>query len=818
MTDFQHTPVISRILIVDDDATMRLLMSEALVEDGYKIDEVDSGPAAIEAIKSSEPDMVLLDVKMPAMSGFEVCSEIRRLTGDTNISIVMVTGLDDHESIEKAFQLGATAFISKPINWDTFPYRIQYLLKARNAIVALKQRELDLQHTERISRILTQSNNKDALLKDVLCEMLDIFSADRAFVITSPDNEYAKLDVVSEALGNNDVNTEDNHDSLAEDIGKENLHWSQSNKYPLVSSYNQKSQTCGFISKRQAYHQMLKALHVHNGHSWFIILHRSTSTRPWSASEQETFYIISLRLRGVLSRYLLTEKLHHSEYLLRQAQRIGHIGNWRWNAKTGQLSWSDELYQIYGYEPGSFIPSYNNFFQAMTEDDKEILQQFKESVCRSEDTHSIEHRIILPNGNTRWVYQQAAGTLDNEGNLTEVNGIVQDITDRIKKQEQDVHNHKMEAIGQLTSGAAHDFGNLMTIARGNLELLDEKFVERYDISDDDMEILNDARSAIQDSVDLTKQLLAFSRKKSLAPEYLSISKAITKFGKLFKNTLGDKVELHIDLQKGLPDILVDSSQFESSLLNIMINARNAMPDGGEISINAGVYRVPGEQGSQQTDTDITDQLVCISIRDTGIGMTDEVRKHAIEPFFTTRKEGTGLGLSMVYGFMRQSRGELIIDSTPGEGTCLKMQFPVYGGKRVHQAETAKQKIMPAGGATILVVEDRPEVRQFAVRCLDKSRFDILEAEDAASAINQLEINNDIDILFTDILMPGDMNGRDLAHWAATNYPQLKVLLTTAAEKEAQQPQPDNDLSFQLLPKPYSKHDLLERINDILQSA
>jgi len=818
VTDFQHQPDISRILIVDDDATMRLLMSETLVEDGYKIDEVDNGPAAIEAIKSSEPDMVLLDVKMPGMSGFEVCSEIRRLTGDTNISVVMVTGLDDSESIEKAFQLGATAFISKPINWDTFPYRIQYLLKARNAIVALKQRELHLQYTERISRILTQSNNKDTLLKDVLYEMLDIFSADRAFVITSLDNDYTKLDIVSEALGNNYVNTKSDHDTLAEDIGKENLLWSQSNEYPLVSSYSQKSPTCGFISKQQANHQMLKALRVHNSHSWFLVLHRCASTRPWSDSEQETFYIICLRLRGVLSRYLLTEKLHHSEYLLRQAQRIGHIGNWRWNAKTEQLSWSDELYQIYGYEPRSFIPSFSDFYQAITEEDKAMLKQFKESVFSSEDTHSIENRIILPNGNTRWIYQQAAGTLDNEGNLTEVNGIVQDITDRIKKQAEDAHNHKMEAIGQLTSGVAHDFGNLMTIARGNLEILNENFAEQYDISDDDMEILDDARSAIQDSVDLTKQLLAFSRKKSLAQEHLNISKAITKFGKLFKNTLGDKIELNINLQKGLPEILVDSSQFESSLLNIMINARNAMPDGGKISINAEVYPAPHKQDILNADSNITDQLVCISIKDSGIGMTDEVRIHAIEPFFTTRKEGTGLGLSMVYGFMRQSRGHLIIESKPGEGTCLMMQFPAHGGKRVHREETSKQKIMPAGGATILIVEDRPEVRQFAVRCLDKLKFNILEAEDAASAIHQIENNNNIDILFTDILMPGDMNGRDLAYWAATNYPQLKVLLTTAAEKEAQQFQPDNDLDFQLIPKPYSKHDLLERINNILQAA
>ncbi len=798
---------------------MRLLMYEALSEDGYKIDEVDNGPAAIEAIKASEPDMVLLDVKMPGMSGFEVCSEIRRLTGDTNISVVMVTGLDDSASIEKAFQLGATAFVSKPINWDTFPYRIQYLLKARNAIVALKQRELHLQHTERISRVLTQSNNRDTLLKGVLSEMLDIFSADRAFIVTSLDNEYTKLDVVCNAQRGNCINFDNNHGALAEDIGIDNLQWSSTNEYPLISSRNDESTSCGFINKGRIYHQMLKALHVHNDHSWFLILHKCTNSRPWSASEQETLYINCLRLRGVLSRYLLTEKLHHSEYLLRQAQRIGHIGNWRWNAKTGQLSWSDELYQIYGYEPGSFIPSFNHFYHAATGHDYKRLKQFKQTVFSSEDTHSIEHRIILPDGKTRWVYQQAVGTLDNEGNLVEVNGIAQDITERIKKQEQEAHNHKMEAIGQLTSGVAHDFGNLMTIAKGNLELLNESLVEHYDINDEDIETLNDARSAVQDSVDLTRQLLAFSRKKSLAQKSLHVNKAIKKFGKLFKNTLGDNIELHLKLQKGLPDILVDATRFESSLLNILINARNAMPDGGQITIQSELIQTSHEQSSLKADEDAAEQSVCISIKDTGIGMTDEVRQHATEPFFTTSKnEGTGLGLSMVYGFMRQSGGELIIDSEPGEGTCLKMLFPAYGGKRAHQEKIAKQMILPAGIATILVVEDRPDVRQFAVRCLHKLNLNILEAEDAATAMEQLENNNDIDILFTDILMPGDMNGRDLADWAASRYPQLKVLLTTAAEKEAELLQRTNDLPFQLLPKPYSKLDLLERIGDILHSA
>lgn len=815
MPDQQSIPEKSRILIVDDDSTMRLLMTETLLEDGYQIDEVDNGSDAIAAIKASAPDMVLLDVKMPGMSGFEVCAEIRRLTGDTDISIVMVTGLDDSKSIEKAFDLGATAFITKPINWDTFPYRIQYLLKARDAIVGLKQRELHLEHTERISRILTQSRDKDKILQGVLHELLDIFSADRAFIVTSLDRNYTQLDIPCEALRDGISSLKNNDTSDKHLIAIESLHRADNYEYPLVTSSSHKPAPSSTESNPWVNHQMLKALHVGNSHAWFLGLHKSADTRAWSSADQETFYIIGLRLAGVLSRYLLMEKLHHSENLLRQAQKVGNLGNWRWDIKTDELTWSDELYHIYGYEPGSFAPTCDNFFQVLLEEDYDKLRLFKNTTLESENTHSIEHRILLPSGEMRWVFEQEVGSFDNEGNLLEVNGIVQDITDRIKKQEQEVHNHKMEAIGQLTSGVAHDFGNLMTIAKGNLELLDESFSEQHDISEENLEILNDARSAIEDSVELTKQLLTFSRKKSLAREYINVSDTINKFSMLFKNTLGDKIKLSINIDNQIPDILVDSAQFESSLLNLVINARNAMPDGGQLTINAEVAQEPALQRNN-ADNEMSDQTVCISISDIGTGMTDYVRQHAIEPFFTTRKnEGTGLGLSMVYGFMQQSEGELIIHSVPGEGTTMTMQFPVYGGTQTANTEKSSQQYAPVQSATILIVEDRPEVRQFAVRCLDKLGLNILEADNAASAQSLLAKYDAVDLLFTDILMPGEMNGRELAQWATKKFPGLKVLLTTAAEREAQQIRSNDDIPFQLLPKPYSKRDLLDTIRAVL---
>lgn len=814
------TPI-SRILIVDDDIMMRELMKEALINDEYIIDEVDNGLDALQAVNENEPDMMLLDVKMPGMNGFDVCSEIRKQFGMERISIVMVTGLEDSESIEKAFSLGATAFINKPINSITFRYQIQYLLKARNAFVELKQRETHLEYMERISRILAQSKKRDLILHEALTEMLDIFSADRVFIISSLDSESAGLEVSYEAVRDGRLAIMGNESAFIAEMELGLLHRAEYSEFPLITSSAENTETLEHTAieisnKFQVHNQMLKSLRLRDDQTWFLVIHQCSDSQTWSTLEQETFYRISIRLGNLLSRYLLMESLRRSEYLLRHAQRIGHLGNWSLNVKTDQLSWSDEIYRIYGYEPGSFKPEREAFFKIVFEEDNARLEQFEHTIFMSSRTYSIEHRIKLPNGEVRWVHEQGVGEFDEYGYLIEVNGTVQDITDRIRNKEQEVHDQKMDAVGQLTSGIAHDFGNLMTIAKGNLELLDEAFTEQYHIDRENMDILNDARSAIHDGVELTRQLLASSRRKSIAPEYLNIRETISNFSKIFKNTLGDQIELSVHIENNLPDILVDSAQFESSLLNVIINARDAMPDGGILSINAEVKNDQTGSHSHNHGNGNTGKYVCITLEDSGTGMTGETLKHATEPFFTTKKnEGTGLGLSMVYGFMRQSKGELIIDSTPGKGTRITIQFPVYGGKEHSQTRMADNDIRPFNGETVLVVEDRPAVRRYAVRCLEKLNLTILEASNASLAKQLLDEHHTVDLLFTDILMPGEMNGRELAAWASEKLPALKILLTTASEKEARRRQPSNMQTFPVLPKPYSKNDLIKKIHELI---
>ncbi len=803
-----------RILIVDDDPMMRMLMRESLDESEYDIHEFENGTQALTDIARVPPDMVLLDVKMPGMSGFEVCSVIRREYESHAISIVVVTGLDDADSIERAFDLGATAFISKPINPITFPYRIKYLLSARQTYLSLKQRETHLEYMDRISQTLTRSDSLEGILAETSHEMRLIFEAGSCFIICPDCNETGQPKLVCESVDDIEKPLAGNH-------------------IPVVAEYI--SQICRNAGTndigRPVLHRetgendntylLILPLRLDNDILWHLVLKKTATAPPWPDIFLETLQRIGGRLVPILNHYLLMQRLHESEAHLRQAQQIGKLGNWSINLVSGELYWSDEIYNIYGLNRDSYRPSLDNALKHVIDEDRERLKQFEQTAFFSGDTVGIEYRIRTPDGQIRWIYKQGIGKFDDQGNIIAVNGTLQDITERIEKQEKEVHDHKMDAVGQLTSGVAHDFGNLMTIAKGNLELLDEDFVARYGISEDDQDIINDARSAICDGADLTKQLLAFSRKKSIAPEYLDIDDSINRFRHLFNQTLGDTISLEIRIQPHLPDILVDATQFESSLLNAIINAKYAMPNGGKLSIRAERISHLPERIRQHMKHTLTQDYVCIVISDTGDGMDPETLSRSTEPFFTTKKhEGTGLGLSMIYGFMRQSSGALDIESQLDVGTRLLLYFPVF---EKNAARTADQGVplnhigsMIPEQKTILVVDDRDAVRRFAVRCLQNLSVNILQTDNADDARAIIESNPSIDLLFSDILMPGEMNGRDLANWVTENRPEIKILLTTASERESERTRTDAQIQYTILPKPYNQQDLLTKIHQIIQ--
>ena len=755
----------SRILIVDNDPVMRLLMHEVLPADEYIIDEAESGIEALKAIEMNTPDLVLLDVRMPEMSGFEVCSEIRKTYDEHNISIIMVTGLDDSESIEKAFQLGATDFINKPINWNIFPYRVQYVLKARKAFNELKKTTTALFESDDRFRRMAEN------------------APDVIFRISLPDEKFEYISPASTKLfGYSPKEFKDINWLLEKVINAENKHYFQSQWLDVKEGKNNSGFEYAIHKKSQEtrWFNQRNVLIMDDNNRSPIAVEGIISDVTIRRRMDEKLLSSERDMRGILSN------LQDTFFRINQFGRIIMASE----SVNNLLDWT--AFALLGTKFSSLFVSeeeYDNFINTLSDNDGRIVG------------HQI--RMKRQDNEIRWI---SLSMQSSEASSGFIEGTARDVTDQLKQQELEVHEQKMDAIGKLTSGVAHDFGNLMTIAKGNLELLNEICEKDYIHDSDAMDLLDDARSAIKDGIGLTRQLLTFSRKKAITPKPIDASATINSFNNLIQNTLGDRIKLSIDAQDGLPNILVDPAQFESALINIVINARDAMPEGGKLSIISTTMSLPPDNT----------EYVIIKLEDTGVGMESTVLKHAIEPFYTTKdNEGTGLGLSMVYGFMQQSNGELNIVSSIGKGTILEMLFPAYHGHINKKLNKDDQKILPFDTDTVLVVEDRSAVRRFAIRCLKKLELNILEAENAAEAQKILNNNKNISLLFSDIIMPGEMSGRDLATWASKKFPKLNILLTTAAEKEVQQLGDTKQKTFPLLQKPYSPQDLIKKIQEIL---
>jgi signal transduction histidine kinase/CheY-like chemotaxis protein len=372
------------------------------------------------------------------------------------------------------------------------------------------------------------------------------------------------------------------------------------------------------------------------------------------------------------------------------------------------------------------------------------------------------------------------------------------------------HVQKLEAIGNLTGGIAHDFNNLLAIIIGNLDWLRES----GGIGDND-ELLRDALDAAVRGADMTRRLLAFARRQPLKPQAVDVNDLVGGITRLLRRSLSERIEIVLDLAPELPAVVVDPAQLEASLTNLANNARDAMPDGGRLAIATRARRLDADYAALHADV-VPGDYVMIEVADRGCGMSAEVAARIFEPFFTTKVtgRGTGLGLSMVFGFVKQSGGHITVYSEPGVGTAVGLYLPV---RAISAAETAAAWTSPARGSeTVLVVEDSALVRRVAARQLERLGYAVLEAQDAAEAMTRLEAGP-VDLLFTDVVMPGAMTGPQLARAALGRWPHLKVLLTSGFPEAAMRDEP-GAAALPLLTKPYRAEELAGAVREVLGPA
>jgi len=446
---------------------------------------------------------------------------------------------------------------------------------------------------------------------------------------------------------------------------------------------------------------------------------------------------------------------------------------------------------------------------AIDEHDRQVVES-------GSNLYSGEHKLLTPRNGERVVTSNRIVIKNHNGEVQYLLGVLEDMTERKAVEDQLRQAQKMEAIGNLTGGVAHDFNNLLTIITCNLDLLHEDVAGNAPAE----EKINVILDAADRGADLTRHMLAFSRRQPLQAKEVDVNALIATTLRLLGRTLGENISIAVHPTAGLPAALVDPSQLGTALMNIAINARDAMPDGGTLVISTGVADLDEAYAAHHPGV-TPGAYVSIAVADSGIGMAPELLEHIFEPFFTTKAvgQGTGLGLSMVYGFIKQSGGHINAHSEVGRGTVFKLFLPLATSatSKPGTQSTAPRAVRSPGDEVILAVEDNPDIRATVVRQLRDLGYRVHEADSAESALHILDSGAPIDLLFTDMIMPGGLNGKELATKARAKRADLRVLFTSGFPGTAASHGPQLEPGDVLLNKPYHKHDLAKAVEEALST-
>lgn len=492
-----------------------------------------------------------------------------------------------------------------------------------------------------------------------------------------------------------------------------------------------------------------------------------------------------------------------TDYAIYMLDPEGYVSNWNPGAQ-----------RIKGYDEDEIRGQH--FSRFYTDEDRATnLPRRALEIAKREGKFEAEGWRVRKDGTRFWASVVIDPIYDDQKKLIGFAKITRDITERRNAQEALAQaqaalfqSQKMETIGQLTGGIAHDFNNLLTIIVNNLDLL-----TRHATGARETRLIESAQRAAERGAKLTQQLLAFSRRQPLQPALHNPITLIEGFETVLRRACGETVGLTLSLPARISTINVDAAQFEAALLNLVVNARDAMPEGGELTITLGEVAVDEKRAATMNIP--AGPYVSLAVRDTGVGMSKEIAMRAFEPFFTTKEvgKGTGLGLSQVYGFITQSGGHIEVSSEPGKGTTIIMLLPAQGdGPDASGEEDSADAVRPIRdtAGTVLIVEDEPAVLEVATEIFDSLGYDVLTACDATEAIAVLEQDAPIHVLFSDVIMPNGMNGVELSRRARQLRPGIKVLLASGYPMSAL-PSEGFEEGISFISKPYRWTELADKL-------
>jgi PAS domain S-box-containing protein len=506
------------------------------------------------------------------------------------------------------------------------------------------------------------------------------------------------------------------------------------------------------------------------------------------------------------------EELRISEERYALAVQGSNDGIWDLNILTGEAYYSARWNHIVGYEDNEITSNFKEWESRIHQDDYQRVMETNKAYGEGRiPLYEIEYRICHKDGGYRWVLSRGACLRDSHGNPYRMAGSLTDITDHKKLEQQLLQSQKMESIGILAGGVAHEFNNLLTAISGYGQFLQESIPPDDELS---QESVGNVLKATERAAELTRSLLSYSRKLTMKPEPVRVDTIIVNVGKLIQRVIGEDIEISVNVSG--EDLLVhaDAVQMEQALMNLATNARDAMPRGGCLSISAGKVTVDEGSGARY-DLAAPGTYALVSVADTGRGIDSESLEKIFEPFYSTKKvgEGTGLGLSIAYGIIKQHNGSITVSSEQGRGTIFTIYLPLIEG---HGLEKESKTPAPhvAGTKTVLVAEDEAIVRSVMQRMLERAGYRVIVAEDGEEAVARFREHGDISLVLSDVIMPGK-NGREMLHEIRKIKPGIKVVFISGYSADVMREKGILEEETDLITKPFKKDDLLRKVQEML---
>ncbi len=791
------------VLVVDDDRDLADTLAQLLQLEGYTVEAAYSAEAAIETVKRHPVAVALVDIRLGQGNGVELIRQLQAYRPE--VVVIMMTAYASIDTAVQAIQEGAYDYLCKPFFTEDLLTtlqrcfeRIKLLKEREKAEVAVRARNRELKalnsQLDRILRsmqMLARCTTVQALGDELLSTMIGLLGG-RGGAFYLRDGDVLRAIAAHGGEYTQTVGLPPDAKSVHEALTHESPTAGQDRAQIVFSLSESQGALLGALLVRdlapnEFFQQTVELAQIVVSFGAEAI-RAAQATENLAESQERLSKIIknspsAIALKDLTGRHLLTNDKFDDWFSSGVVQRSG---------KTGDTE----------------LPS-GDRADAELVPDAEVLARG--------NAINREIEITRADGAKHSILVTTFRVVDGLGKPCGVGTIGTDITEQRLAEQRLRQAQRIEALGQLTGGIAHDFNNLLSVILGNLRLLHEEMAGQPSSQG----LLEDALDATKAGAELTSRLLAFGRGQTLRPQMTDVRAMILDTSRMLERTLGKGIAIRLELPSDLWHAEIDRNQLETSLLNVAINARDAMPNGGELVIYARNASLDQSDVRSRPEASPGNYVV-ISVSDCGEGMSPDVLRKAIQPFFTTKEpgQGTGLGLSMVYGFVKQSKGHLELVSEVGQGTTASLFFPASISSATIRA--ASESAAPDGagqGERILVVEDQPGVRRVTRRLLTRLGYEVLEAADSQSALKILEEDGDIDVLFTDIILPGDTDGVALGREALAANPDLRVIYTTGyAIDSPAVSQHLQDATTILLHKPVQVEALSQALRSVLERS